>query len=181
MSQNCGYQRAYCSHQGDMWAWRAMVMMMMMMMSAGDNSWTVHQSSLAVLLAETSRVSRRNGRRSDNFSCHYMKYLKGSLTWRKILRHGTSVFISHPNEGVLWIFIALKNPSPRTSLNSRPLGPVASTLTTTPPRRLYEALITNRARPVRDVWHAWYAVKLLSDNQEYNNEQWTLYTSDFRL
>jgi hypothetical protein len=36
----------------------------------------------------------------------------GSLTCSKILRHGTSGFTSHPMEGVLRIFIALKNPSP---------------------------------------------------------------------
>jgi hypothetical protein len=39
-------------------------------------------------------------------------YLKGSLTCHKILRHGTSGFTSHPKEGVLWIFITLKNPLP---------------------------------------------------------------------
>jgi hypothetical protein len=33
-------------------------------------------------------------------------------------------------------FIAIKNPSPRPGLNPRPVGPVASTLTTTPPRGL---------------------------------------------
>jgi hypothetical protein len=33
------------------------------------------------------------------------------------------------------IFIAIKNLSPRPGLNSLPLGPVASTLTTTSPRR----------------------------------------------
>jgi hypothetical protein len=33
------------------------------------------------------------------------------------------------------IFIALKNSSPRLGVNPRPLGPVASTLTTTTPRR----------------------------------------------
>jgi hypothetical protein len=38
-------------------------------------------------------------------------------------------------EGVLRIFIAIKNPSAWPSSNPRPLGPVASTLTTTPPRR----------------------------------------------
>jgi hypothetical protein len=37
---------------------------------------------------------------------------KRFLTCRKILRHGTSGFTSHPKEGVLRIFIALKNPSP---------------------------------------------------------------------
>jgi hypothetical protein len=49
---------------------------------------------------------------------------------------GSSRFTSHPKEGVLRIFIALKNPSPWPGSNRLPLGPVASTLTTTPPRRL---------------------------------------------
>jgi hypothetical protein len=66
----------------------------------------------------------------------YLRYLKGSLTCHKILRHETSGFTSHPKESVLRTFIALKNPSPRPGLNPYPLGPVASTLTTTPPRRL---------------------------------------------
>jgi hypothetical protein len=39
---------------------------------------------------------------------NYLRYLKGSLTCRKILRHGTSGFTSHPKEGVLRIFIAIK-------------------------------------------------------------------------
>jgi hypothetical protein len=50
---------------GDMWSWKAMVAMM----PSGDNSWLVHQNSLAVLPAETSGESRRNGRRSENFAC----------------------------------------------------------------------------------------------------------------
>jgi hypothetical protein len=60
---------------------------------------------------------------------------------RKILWHGTSSFTSRPKEGVLRIFIALKNPSPRPGLNPRPLGPVTSTLTTTPPRRLKTSVL----------------------------------------
>jgi hypothetical protein len=36
--------------------------------------------------------------------------------------------------GVLRIFITLKNPSPWTVFNPQPFSPVASTLTTTPPR-----------------------------------------------
>jgi hypothetical protein len=46
---------------GGMWARSAIVIM-----PAGDNSWLVHQSSVAVLPAETCGVSRRNGQRSDN-------------------------------------------------------------------------------------------------------------------
>jgi hypothetical protein len=69
-----------------MWAWRAMVMMMMMMMMpAEDNSRLIHQSFLAVLLAETSEANRRNVRRSENFGCQYVKYLEGFLTWNKML------------------------------------------------------------------------------------------------
>jgi hypothetical protein len=104
-----------------------------------DNFWLVHQSSLAVLPAETSVANRRNGLRTENFASQYLKYLKWSFTCRKILRHGTSGFTSHPKEGVLRIFIALKNPSPRLGLNSRPLGPAANKLTTTPTRRLLSA------------------------------------------
>jgi hypothetical protein len=58
---------------------------------------------------------------------------KRSFTRCKILRHGTSGFTSHPKEGVLLIFIALKNPTPLPGSNSQLLSPVASTLTTAPP------------------------------------------------
>jgi hypothetical protein len=59
----------------DMWTWRAMAVMML----AGDNSWLIYQSSLAVLPAETSGASRRNGRRSENFAYQYLKYFKESF------------------------------------------------------------------------------------------------------
>jgi hypothetical protein len=42
------------------------------------------------------------------FAYQYLKYLKGSLTRRKILRHGTSGFTSHPKEGMLRISLPLK-------------------------------------------------------------------------
>jgi hypothetical protein len=72
-AQNQGHHWPIVQSPGEC-EWRAVVMLM----PAGDNSWLVYQSSLAVLQAET----------------------------------------------------------PRPGLNPRPLGPVASTLTTTPPRRL---------------------------------------------
>jgi hypothetical protein len=93
------------------------VVMIMMMMPADYNSLLVHQSSLSVLPAETSGASRSNGRKSENFAYQYLKFLKGSLTCRNILRHGTSGFTSHP-KGVLRIFITFKNPSPLPGLNS---------------------------------------------------------------
>jgi hypothetical protein len=86
-----------CEH-GEPWWWWCQL---------GDNSWLIHQSSLAVLSAETSGASRRNGR-SENFAYQYLKYLKGYLTCCKLLRHGTSGFTSHPKEGALWILSPLK-------------------------------------------------------------------------
>jgi hypothetical protein len=59
---------------------------------------------------------------------------KSYFTCREILGH--SGFTSHPEESVLRIFIALKNQPPLPGPNLRTLGPVASTLTTIPPRRL---------------------------------------------
>jgi hypothetical protein len=99
--QNCGHQPACCSSLG----------LYVNMESHGvgdadwDNSWLVHQSSLAVSPPDTSGTSRRNGRRSENIAYQHTKYLKGSLTRRKILRHGTSGFTSHPKEVVLRIFM----------------------------------------------------------------------------
>jgi hypothetical protein len=105
MSQNCVHQQAYGLSPG----WYVS------MENHGDdddsswgNSWFVHQNSVALLPAETSGSSRRNGRRSDNCTYQYLKCLKGSLTCRKIVRHETSSFTSHPKEGVLRILSPLK-------------------------------------------------------------------------
>jgi hypothetical protein len=83
------------------------------------------------------RASRRNGRKKWEFylACISFTLASDFFTCRNILRNGASGFISHPKEDVLRIFVALKNPSPRPGLNPWPLGPVTSTLTTTPPRR----------------------------------------------
>jgi hypothetical protein len=129
MSQNCIHHWSIVHTSGEC-EWRAMVMM-----PVGDNSWLVYQSSLVVLQAETSGASRRNGRKNEKFAYSVSLIRQLIFTCRKILRHGISGCISHPKEGVLRIFIALKNPSLRPGLNPRPLGPVASTPTTTPPRR----------------------------------------------
>jgi hypothetical protein len=61
---------------------------------------------------------------SDAFICH--------KTWL----HGANGFTFPPKEGVLRIFIALKNPFPLSGLNPRTLSLMTSTLTATPLRRL---------------------------------------------
>jgi hypothetical protein len=89
----------------------------------------------------------------------YLWYVNGSFTCHKILRHGTSGFTSHLNEGVLWVFIALKNPSPWLGLNPRPLRPVVNTLTTIPLRRLdnlYISIIILFEILEKNAGHIWY-------------------------
>jgi hypothetical protein len=88
---------------GDRWAWRAMEIMV-----PTRENWLVHQSSLAVIPAETSGARRRNWRMSKNFAYHYLRHVKGFLTCRNILRYGISVFISNAKEGVLRILSPLK-------------------------------------------------------------------------
>jgi hypothetical protein len=82
---------------------------------------------------DISGVSRRMDKGNENLVYSSPWDVKRSLTCHKILRHGTSGFTSHPKEGVLRTFIALKNPLPWLGSNPWPLGPVASTLTTAPP------------------------------------------------
>jgi hypothetical protein len=86
----------------------------------------------------------------------HLRYVNGSFTCRKILLRRTSGFASHPNEGVLWIFITVKNPSPPPGLNPWPLGPVASTLTTTPPRRQNVAITGLNSRSGHGCMYAWF-------------------------
>jgi hypothetical protein len=60
---------------------------------------------------------------------------------------GPSALLPIREEGVLRIFIALKTPSPRPGSDQQPLGPVASTLATTPPRRHVVPIQTNSVSP----------------------------------
>jgi hypothetical protein len=60
---------------------------------------------------------------------------KWYFTCCETLRHGASGLTSSPKKGVLRNFIVL-NPSRQRGFNPRTLGPLASTLTITPPRRL---------------------------------------------
>jgi hypothetical protein len=59
---------------------------------------------------------------------------QGSLTCSTILLHEADGFTCPPKEVVLQVFIALKNLPPSAALNPRTVGPVASTITTRPPK-----------------------------------------------
>jgi hypothetical protein len=91
-------------------------------------------------------VSRRMDEGNENLVYPALRDLKISWTCCKIVRHGTSGFTSHPKEGMLQVFITLKNPLPWLGSNLQPLGPVASTLTTTPPRWLWTPYIFLKRR-----------------------------------
>jgi hypothetical protein len=61
---------------------------------------------------DISGESGRVGEGNENLVYPSPWDFKRSLTWCKILRHGTSSFASHQKEGVLRTFIALKNSTP---------------------------------------------------------------------
>jgi hypothetical protein len=124
---------AYCSYPGWMWAWWWWCRLGITPDSSTRALWHSYQQRYLGQeggMDEGVRISR----------VKYLWYFNGSFACRKILRLGISGFTSHPNEGVLRIFIALKNPSPRPGFNPQPLGPVASTITTTPPRRPFAVI-----------------------------------------
>jgi hypothetical protein len=76
------------------------------------------------------------GEENENLAYLSLWDFKSSFTCCKILQQGPPALLPIREEGVLRIFIALKNSSPWPGLNLRSLGLVASTLATTPPRRL---------------------------------------------
>jgi hypothetical protein len=77
------------------------------------------------------------GKGNDKFDLRniFVHTSKWFLTCRKILRHGAHGFTSTPKERV-----PLKIHRPRLGLNPQTLGPMASSLAITPPRRLYRPM-----------------------------------------
>jgi hypothetical protein len=73
------------------------------------------------------------------------KYLchtpQGSLTCRKILRHGADGFISAVDKVVLRILSPFQIHHSRPGLNSRTLGPMASTIAITQQRMIIKYLV----------------------------------------
>jgi hypothetical protein len=98
--------------------------------------WFIHLSSLAVtsrgIWLRSGIKLARNG--LEFFLQVSFRTLQGSLTCHKILRYGANGFTFPPKGDELRIFMAHKNLFPRPGLNPRTLGPMASTLTTRPPR-----------------------------------------------
>jgi hypothetical protein len=88
---------------------------------------------------DISGASGRVGEGNENLVYPSPWDFKRALTCRKILRHGTFRLYFLSEGRCAANFNALKNSSPWPGSNPQPLGPLANTLTTTPPRRQRES------------------------------------------
>jgi hypothetical protein len=87
---------------------------------------------------------------------------KSCFTCRKILRHGTFLLYFPFARKVFCVFLSpLKIHHLGRVLNLQPLGPVASTLTTTPPRKL----LPNKSNPK----NAWHQENVKTRSQKFTN------------
>jgi hypothetical protein len=73
--------------------------------------WKPRVLSGGPAIRDISGASGRMGEGNENLVYSSPWDFKRSFTCRKVLREGTSGFTFHPKEGVLRIFIVLKNPS----------------------------------------------------------------------
>jgi hypothetical protein len=99
-------------HPRDIWTWRTMV------------RW-YWQSSLTIIQGKSSSSkAEKLCKEMVNLSLRsiFVYTPKRSLTCRKILRHGADGFTSPPKEGVLRIFIAVKNSSALAGIEAANLG-----------------------------------------------------------
>jgi hypothetical protein len=90
-----------------------------------ESSWFVYQSSPVLLQAESSSSDAGgSGQGNDEFflTKYFFHTWKCSLTSCKILWHIADGFTSPPKEGVLRIFIAVKNPSPSAGFETVNVG-----------------------------------------------------------
>jgi hypothetical protein len=81
-------------------------------------------------------ASSRSGDLGEKWPLNFAYETSLHLLHAVNLRHGTGGFTSPPKEVVQRIFITLKNPSTSAGIEPATLGPVASTLTTSPPRQM---------------------------------------------
>jgi hypothetical protein len=112
---------------GDIWAWRTMVEWCWQKKTPDSSTralWQSYQDSCLV-------ASRRNlvkGMMNMTLQSIFVHTSKWFFACLKILQHEVSGYTSPVKEGMLQIFISLKNPLPWLGLNPWTFGPVASTL-----------------------------------------------------
>jgi hypothetical protein len=77
---------------------------------SSNHSWLIHQISLAVTRSHLVATQEKYGEKCPwilPMKCLF-SYIQGSLTFRKVLRHGTDVFTSPQNKVVLRNSITLR-------------------------------------------------------------------------
>jgi hypothetical protein len=100
---------------------------------------------------------------NDNFVYSSLWDFKSSFTCRKILRQGTFPLYFPSDRKVCCGFLSpLKIHRLGRVLKPQPLGPVASTLTTTPPRRLYTKIQKELFLPQQRRWRQNYNQGIVS-------------------
>jgi hypothetical protein len=92
--------RVICEH-GEPWWWWWWCRLGITPDSSTRGLWQSYQHRLL-------GPGRRNGGRRETFAYQYLRYVNGSLTCRKILRHGASGFTSLPKKVCCWFLSPLK-------------------------------------------------------------------------
>jgi hypothetical protein len=115
------------------------------MVLTGENSWSVCQNTLWKSYQQSHLGANQEefGEGDDQFSPRsiFVHTSKLFLIFYKILLYGANGFTYLLEEGMLQIFIALKNPSPQMGFNPQTWGPMASMLIITALRRLFFTII----------------------------------------
>jgi hypothetical protein len=133
MSQNGGQNGPVVIPAGDMWAWKAIMGWSSQLGKSDSSIRALWQSYQQIHMG----ASRRNGRGSENFAYHYLRYYKGSLRCRKSYDVGPQALLPIRRKvcGRFLSPLKIRYLGRVWTVNPRHLGQVASTLTTTPPRR----------------------------------------------
>jgi hypothetical protein len=120
-SLNYSHQRAYCSSP----MWYTSMEKHVRMILAGENSWFIHDSSLAILPAEScsSKAGGTGWRKLWIWPFEvYLLILWGIISTLWNLTRWVDRFTSHLKEGMLWIFITLKYLLPSARIETTILG-----------------------------------------------------------
>jgi hypothetical protein len=121
--------------------------------------FSIHPPEFSAL--DVAEAPSGEGRRNWARNCLWILPTKslfhtsnGSLTRRKILWHGTGGFTSTRRKSYYGVLLLLQTYRSRRGLNPRTLGPVASTITITPPRTTVSHVTLNPHTRMRRLWRA---------------------------
>jgi hypothetical protein len=161
MSLTCGHQRAYYSLKVIYEHGKPC-----RMISTAENSWFVHQGSLAFTSESPSSKGRGSG--EGNYEFFVTKYVfhawKGCQHDVKSYEMGPTALLPLRRMTCCVFLWQLKIHRPRPGMNPRTLGPIASMLTTRPPRMTkFERVWYNKiTETVFQESHSWVIYLIIS-------------------